>query len=126
MWASFKVAIFICTGFLFSIANLHAALAQSWGSVAAGDSGAYGISGNMVSKSTAGNLALNYCRRQGGGDCRVLAYFNQCAAIAFDADVTAYGVGLGSTARIARRKAVNKCNQYGIGCRSAGVSCNDY
>lgn len=57
--------------------------ADRWGAIAADKNAVYGIVVDMTSKGEARKAAIAECKRRGGDDCDVLlAYNNQCAAVA--------------------------------------------
>jgi len=98
----------------------------AWGSVAIIEGiGAYGLATNMTNKEAAGSAALSLCQNQGARNCQVKVYFRGCAAIATDQNVTAYGIGVGSTRQKAISNAVGQCSRFANDCYAEAASCNN-
>ncbi|MDD2581603.1 MAG: DUF4189 domain-containing protein [Desulfuromonadaceae bacterium] len=69
---------------------------------------------------SAENAALDKCISNGGKKCSVVLNFEKCGAIANS--TSSYGVGSGTTGRIARNHALRSC---GDDCRVVEYQCED-
>jgi len=95
-----------------------------WGAFASDTkSGAVGVATGLASKGKAEKAAIAHCRDKGGSDCRpLLAYFNQCAAVA-------WGDGTLQASSAARReeaeeRALGLCARDGKSCEIFFSECS--
>lgn len=95
-----------------------------WGAFASDTkSGAVGVATGLASKGKAEKAAIAHCRNKGGSDCRpLLAYYNQCAAVA-------WGGGTLQASSAARReeaeeRALGLCARDGKSCEIFFSECS--
>ena len=69
----------------------------------------YGIAIGKASKEAATKEALAQCKKAGNDNCKVKVWFDGCGAYATSKNF--YGVGYGSTQKIAESKALNECGK---------------
>ena len=67
----------------------------------------YGVITGASSRDEAGRQALAECRKQGNKNCKVVVRFDKCGAYA--ASKKNAGIGFGSTAALAKIKALEEC-----------------
>ena len=100
-------------------------LATRWGAVATGN-GAMGVAEMFASREAAERKAMQDCRESapsGGADCAVkVAYFNQCAAIAWgdEGNIWARGPDLAET----EAEAFSSCSSKTTNCVLLYSSCS--
>jgi hypothetical protein len=98
--------------------------ADRWGAIVIdNNNGRAGNSTNYSSKSEAVNAAMNDCIAHGGQQCKVqLAYYNQCAAIAWgDTSYITYG---GPTKENAELLALHSCGKATTNCKIVYTACS--
>ncbi|NUO74951.1 MAG: DUF4189 domain-containing protein [Lysobacter sp.] len=87
-----------------------------------------GVSVGMKSKSKAEEEALAHCRSKGGQQCRpLLAYYNQCAAVAWGPDSSGTGELISiSAARkdVAEQAALKECSKNSDACKIFFAECS--
>lgn len=87
-----------------------------------------GVSVGMKSKSKAEKEALAHCRSKGGQQCRpLLAYYNQCAAVAWGPDSSGTGELISiSAARkdMAEQAALKECSKNSDACKIFFAECS--
>ncbi|WP_434032052.1 DUF4189 domain-containing protein [[Pseudomonas] boreopolis] len=98
--------------------------ATRWGAFASDTkSGAIGVATGLASKGKAEKAAIADCRGKGGSDCRtLLAYYNQCAAVA-------WGDGALQASSAARKeeaeeRALGLCARNGKSCEIFFSECS--
>lgn len=97
---------------------------QLWGAIAVGD-GAFGAAEGAWDQETAENNALKRCRASfDGAQCYIkIAYFNQCAALAWgDGGNTAFR---GPDPAENQDEAVRSCAQHTTNCRVFYSACSN-
>jgi hypothetical protein len=78
----------------------------------------YGYATGHSSRDEAGAAALRNCRREGNRSCKVAVRFDECGAYA--ASRRNYGIGWGSSERVARQNALSQCDDN---CRIVFAIC---
>lgn len=81
----------------------------------------YGFATGMETRKKAEAAALKECRASGNKNCKVAVWFEQCGAYA--ASSRHYGIGWGSSKRIAEAKAKEECDNST--CRIIVSQCED-
>src|SRR5262249_43526373 len=86
----------------------------AWGAIAVDDEPGldpdgigYGIISGYAIETEAINDAIDACKDEGNGDCRIVLVFRRCGAYA--ASTYNYGVGTAQTLREAERQALASC-----------------
>lgn len=108
-----------------------------WGAIAAGPQAnpnaptSTGVAVSQKSKKLATELALSRCARSGGTKCKVLlAYKNQCAAIADPvasaraAGATRSSINGAETEELASSDAIADCQSQGVKCEIVYSACS--
>lgn len=98
----------------------------TWGAIAFSKrNNAVGVASGMASKKTAQEAALADCQTAGGGAlCEIgIAYYNQCAAVAWG-DSFSNSAGAES-AKIASDIALKRCNENSHGCKIVYSNCTE-
>ncbi len=79
---------------------------------------AYGMTSGFKTKEKAFEGAKKFCREAGGMECKGIAWFEKCGAIA--TAKKRYGYGYGDTKAIAENEASKAC---GAGCKAQMSRC---
>jgi hypothetical protein len=97
---------------------------KRWGAIVIdNDTGQAGTVVNYASRSAAVDAATHDCQLHGSSHCKLeLAYYNQCAAIAWGS--TAHFTGGGPTKQNAESFALHSCNQGTTSCKIAYSDCS--
>ena len=82
----------------------------------------FGIVVGYKTVAEAEKAAIDKCMANGGANCRVVGKFERCGAIA--ASDVAFGIGVGSSGRLARNKALSVCGS--VECQVLDNACEDY
>lgn len=87
--------------------------ANGWGAIAYSRKDKIsGWSFEQADKTTAENMALRFCLKQGGGKCQVEASFNRtCGSVAADGDIVGWGTDAAKAG--AQQRAVAECTRAG-------------
>lgn len=107
-----------------SSSGSHGRWETRWGAFASDTkSGALGVATGLGSKGKAEKAAIAHCRAKGGGDCRpLLAYFNQCAAVAWgDGTLQASSAAYSEEAE---QRALALCARDGGSCKIFFSECS--
>jgi hypothetical protein len=97
---------------------------KRWGAIVIdNDTGQAGTVTNYASRLEAIDAATHDCQVHGSAHCKLeLAYYNQCAAIAWGS--TAHFTGGGPTKQNAESFALQSCNQGTTSCKIAYSDCS--
>jgi hypothetical protein len=95
-----------------------------WGGIAVDkNNGFFGVANNFANKRLAKKSALSKCKANGGKECEFkLAYYNQCAVIAWGD--SSYFVQSKETIEAAAMLALPKCNESTSNCKIVYSGCS--
>ncbi len=97
--------------------------ADSWGAIAIDKGGDAGTVATRYSKNEATQAAMRDCQVRGARGCElVVAYHNQCAAIAWGA--CGYGTATGPKENEARADALDSCRTRATSCKIVYSACS--